>query len=132
MGTKMEKWRWGDLHQAEFRNATLGESGIGFIEGIFNRGPVDLEGGNEPVYATRWSTDNPFTVRTISATRQIIDMSDLSSGLMMHVPGQSGHPAHRHYDDLIEPWRKVEFHPTLWEKSAVEAGARRRLVLEPR
>ncbi len=57
----MADWSWGSVHTAEFRNATLGESGIG----------------------------------------------------------------------LIETWRNVEYHPTLWDRSSVESASRRRLILEP-
>ncbi len=34
-------------------------------------------------------------------------------------------------DFQIEPWRKIEYHPSLWERSAVEQASRRPLVLKP-
>jgi len=49
----------------------------------------------------------------------------------MHVPGQSGHPFHRHYDDMVDPWRNVEYHVMLWERTAVETHAEGVLVLMP-
>ena len=45
--------------------------------------------------------------------------------------GQSGHPGHPHYDDFIEKWRLIEYHPARWKREQVEEGSRERLVLEP-
>ena len=131
LGEKLEKWEWGAVHQTEFRNATLGESGIGFIENIFNRGPFSVPGGSTTVFQTNWLRDEPFKVYWSAASREIIDMGDLSSGLMMLAPGQSGHAKHRHYDDFIDPWRNIEYHPNLWFRKDVEANNRSRLTLEP-
>jgi penicillin amidase len=39
-GGVIDKWTWGQLHTATFENQSLGQSGIGLIEAIFNRGPV--------------------------------------------------------------------------------------------
>jgi len=49
----------------------------------------------------------------------------------MHTTGQSGHAYHRHYDDMIDPWRNIEYHPMLWEQADVEADAEGILVLRP-
>ncbi len=67
----------------------------------------------------------------IPALRQVIDLGDLGNSRMIHSVGQSGHPADPHYDDLIETWRQLDYHPTNWERAAVEAGEYQRLVLEP-
>jgi penicillin amidase len=45
--------------------------------------------------------------------------------------GQSGHPASRHYADMIELWRTGEYHPMPWDRSQVEAAAEAQLTLEP-
>ncbi len=131
LGKKMDKWEWGKIHQIEFRNATLGESGIKLIERIFNRGPIATPGGAVTVNANKWKIDEPFKVYWIPAMRAIIDLSDISASLMMHVPGQSGHPGHPNYDDMIKPWRDVQYHPTLWLQAEVKAGQRARLLLMP-
>jgi penicillin G amidase len=131
MGGKIDTWEWGRIHQAEFRSSTLGESGIGFIERIFNRGPIATSGGSATVNVSRWKLEDPFKVVHIPAMREIIDLGDIGSGWMMHAPGQSGHPGNRHYDDFIGPWRDVEYHPTLWDRADVESNRKGRLVLEP-
>jgi penicillin amidase len=132
LGERMEDWRWGDLHTAEFRNQTFGESGIGPIEAIFNRGPVSVSGGINQVSRTSWKADEPFKAKTIVSLRQIIDLDDLSKSLMIHTTGQSGHPGHRHYDDFIEEWVDVQYHSTLWDRDEVEAMAKEKLILKPR
>jgi len=128
----MDKWRWGKAHTAEFRNATLGESGIGPIEAIFNRGPVEVQGGCTQVDAMAWSMDKPFKVRHMVSQRLIVDLADLGRSLSVHTTGQSGHPTHRHYDDFIDPWRNVEYHPTLWAREDVEKASRGKLRLLPK
>ena len=127
----MDRWRWGEVHTAEFRNATLGESGIGPIESIFNRGPVEVQGGSIQLDAAAWKFEEPFEIRHIVSQRLIVDLGDLGRSLSMHTTGQSGHPTHRHYDDFIDPWRNVEYHSQLWDRQAVEKAARGRLQLLP-
>ncbi len=131
MGDNLAKWRWGDVHTATFDNQTFGQSGIGLIEAIFNRGPVATGGGESIVNATAWDADDPFDVFRVPSMRQIIDLGDLGNSWMMHTTGQSGHPGHRHYDDFIDSWRFVTYHPTLWERETVEAEARDHMVLTP-
>ncbi len=131
LGADLHKWKWGKVHHTEFRNATLGESGIKLIENIFNRGPVATPGSSTTVTVARWDREKPFDVYHIPAMRQIIDLGDLDAALSMHVPGQSGHAGHRHYDDLIDPWRHVEYHPMIWSRDQVEANQKGKLVLKP-
>jgi penicillin amidase len=131
LGKEYASWEWGDVHRAEFRNQTLGESGIKPIENIFNRGPVPTAGGTVQVNHAGWDVEEPFEVNHISAMRQIIDLSDVGKSLMVHPPGQSGHPRHTHYDDLIEPWRKIEYHSNLWTHAELDEHKTNRLELVP-
>ena len=131
LGRDMARWRWGDLHTATFENQSLGQSGIGPIEAIFNRGPVPVDGTSRTVNATGYSMNDPYTVRSVPSQRQIVDLEDFTRSVSMHTTGQSGHPYHRHYDDMIDPWRNIEYHPMLWERADVEADAEGVLVLTP-
>lgn len=131
LGEKLNKWSWGDIHTATFRNQTFGNSGIGIIERIFNRGPVAVSGSFHQLNRCDYSVEDAFNAYHISAMRQIIDLSDLSNSLMIHTPGQSGRPGNRHYDDLIKPWRLSEYHPTRWEKDEMKVKAVKKLVLKP-
>ncbi|NOX61741.1 MAG: penicillin acylase family protein [Chloroflexi bacterium] len=133
LGPDPEKWRWGDLHTATFRNQTLGQSGIAPIEAIFNRGPQEVGGGNAIVNATAWGgkEPNPFEVVWLPSLRMIVDMADLSRSLAINTTGQSGHPYHPHYDDQIEMWAAVQYAPMLWRRDQVEADAEGTLILTP-
>ncbi len=131
LGPNVEKWRWGDLHTATFRNQALGQSGIALIERIFNRGPVPVDGTLATVNNTAYSPSAPYEVRTVPSYRQVIDAGDWSRSVSMHTTGQSGHPFHRHYDDMIDPWRNIQYHPMLWSRTEVEAQAEGILLLVP-
>jgi penicillin amidase len=133
LGDKPKKWEWGEVHQVDFRNATLGESGIGPIERIFNRGPYPIRGGNTSVHKTNWSLDESFETDTIPSQRAIYDAADPSRTWHLNAIGQSGHPFHRHYDDKIRPYLEGEFHPSRFTREEAEASARgRRLTLRPK
>jgi len=131
LGRKMARWRWGELHTATFENQSLGQSGIGFIEALFNRGPFAVDGTIATVNNTAYSPNHPYDVAVVPSYRQIVDLGDFTRSVSMHTTGQSGHPYHRHYDDMIDPWRNIEYHPMLWERADVEADAEAVLVLEP-
>ncbi len=130
-GATMDKWRWGDLHTASFDNQSLGQCGIGPVESLFNRGPFPVDGTLATVNQADYSLSDPYTVKTIASYRQIIDLGDLARSVSMHTTGQSGHPFHRHYDDMIDPWRNVEYHPMLWEREDVEKSLKGSLILTP-
>jgi penicillin amidase len=131
LGDDMEGWAWGELHTATFENQSLGQSGVGPIEAIFNRGPVPASGGTAIVNATSWSVDDVAVVKGVPSERMIVDLADWQRSLTMHTTGQSGHPFHKHYGDMILPWRDIEYHPMHWERGAIEADAAGVLHLEP-
>ena len=131
-GPDIRKWRWGKMHTAVFSNLTFGKSGIPLIERIFNRGPVPVAGGFQQVFCTDWKASDPFAVANVSSMRQVLDLSDLSRSLTIHTTGQSGHPGNRHYDDMIDSWKNVRYHPTFWDEAALESSRPERLTLAPR
>ena len=131
LGEDMSRWKWGDLHTATFRNQSLGSSGVGIIEAIFNRGPVAVDGTVGAVNATSYSMSDPYAVAAVPSQRQIVDLEYFERSLTMHTTGQSGHPFHRHYDDMIDPWRNIQYHTMLWTRGQVEAAAETQLTLTP-
>ncbi len=130
-GEDMTGWRWGDLHRATFENQSLGQSGIAPIERIFNRGPVEVDGLGDTLNATSYDLAEPFDVNWVPSYRQIIDLADFARSVSVHTTGQSGHPFHPHYDDMIDLWRNIQLHPMLWARSDVEASAADHLTLTP-
>jgi penicillin amidase len=131
LGKNMGNWRWGDLHTATFENGSLGQSGIWPIERIFNRGPFEVDGSIATVNNTGYNPSEPFSVVVVPSYRQIIDVQDLSRSVSMHTTGQSGHPFHPHYNDMIDSWRNIQYHPMLWNREDVVAASTSHLTLTP-
>lgn len=129
LGGDPDEWEWGELHGAEFRNETLGESGVGFIESRFNRGPFPAAGGSDIVNANGWYAEEGYEVTWVPSLRMIVDLGDLNNSLAIHTTGQSGHAYNSHYQDMAEPWATGEYFPMEWDRAAVELGAEGKLVL---
>jgi penicillin amidase len=132
LGKDSSKWKWGDLHTITFRNQTLGESGVGPIEALFNRGPFRTAGGSGIVNATHWDpTSNDYTVSWLPSMRMIVDFSDLQNSLTVNTTGESGHAYNTHYVDLADLWRNIQYHPMLWEPSQIKTAGGGHLQLTP-
>ena len=121
-------WRWGDLHVTSFENQTLGQSGIGPIEALFNRSaPRDVGGGAAIVNATSWAATLGYETLATPSMRFVVDMADPGAALAIHAPGQSGHAFHANYADLIDDWADGEMRPLPFTPGDLE----HRLRLEP-
>ena len=131
VGEDMNEWTWGNLHTATFVSAPLGQSGIGPVEMLVNRGPFAADGGGSTVNAAGWSWGDPAKVRGHVSMRMIVDMADFEASQTVMPTGQSGHPYHTHYDDMIALWLNGQYHPMLFGREAVEAAAVDHLVLQP-
>ncbi|MEO1428432.1 MAG: penicillin acylase family protein [Cyanobacteria bacterium J06633_8] len=117
-----QKWTWGKLHKINFRNATLGKSGVAAIEKLFNRGTYPISGNGETINANRWKANkSSFEVTHIPSMRMIIDLAKFDNSQTIHSTGQSGHAFHRHYTDMIEPWRNIQYHSMIWEQEKSES-----------
>jgi penicillin amidase len=141
-------WTWNRLHLATFREQTLGTSGIGPIEGYFNKGPYAVGGASGAVNNTFFrpgsgypdpEESNPtpvalttiFEVTNLPSYRLTIDMSDLDGARIVQTTGQSGNPLDGHYGDLIDEWASGETIPLPFTQEAVEDAAVKRLELVP-
>jgi penicillin amidase len=131
LGDSMQDWRWGDLHTATFVKLGLGQSGIVPLERLLNRGPYEVDGTGGVPNATGYSLGTPFDVSSVPSQRMVVDLQYFENSLSMHTTGQSGHAFHRHYTDMIDPWRSIRYHPMLWTRGQVEAAAVDLLTLIP-
>lgn len=131
-GDNPEKWTWGKLHQVNFRNGSLGKSGVAIIEKLFNRGTYATAGNGETVNANRWRADkSSFEVTDIPSFRMIIDLGNFENSLAIHSTGQSGHAFHRHYIDMVESWRHIQYHSLLWGSDNIARNTESTLLLTP-
>ena len=132
LGSNTEKWNWGKLHQINFRNVTLVKSGVFLIEKLFNRVIYKAAGDGETVNANRWKANqSSFEVTHIPSFRMILDLAEFDNSQAIHSTGQSGHAFNRHYTDMIEPWRNVEYHSMLWGDEKIDEKAESTLLLRP-
>jgi penicillin amidase len=58
-------------------------------------------------------------------------LSDWDNAVAINVPGQSGQPGAKHFDDLVPLWRDGRYFPLCFSKSAVDAVTRDILTLQP-
>ncbi len=128
-GNRPETWTWGRLHTATFVHDPLGQSGIGLLERLVNKGPFPMGGSGYTVNNTGYNRE--FEQRTVASYRQIVDVSDWGNSRSQHTTGQSGQPMHKHYADMIQPWRAVEHHVMLFTREQVEAEQEAELILQP-
>jgi penicillin amidase len=118
------RWTWGPANQVTFGHL-----------------PLDAVSGLRPFVSRRAEHHgNTFTVTPtmriegqtiISSYRQIVDLADFDNSRFVHPLGQSGQVLSRHFDDLHERWRRVEYVPMRFSKRAVDEATRERLRLEP-
>jgi penicillin amidase len=131
LGREPGKWRWGDLHTLTLTNETFGQSGIGPIEWLFNRGPVRVAGGGGLVNATNWTAEQGYEVNFVPSMRMIVDMSNLDGSRWVQLTGDSGHAFQDNYTDQLELWRTGQDLPMRWTRATIEAAAKHTMTLEP-
>ncbi len=141
-------WTWARLHQATFREQTLGTSGIGPLEWYFNKGAYSVAGAAGAVdnnyYRPSRAYPDPndpdyepvgfagvFEVTNLPSYRLTIDMGDMDSARIVQTTGQSGNPFDGHYGDLIDEWLSGGTVPLPFSREAVEAATAKRLELVP-
>ena len=131
-GADPSGWNWGRLHTLELKNQTLGQSGIGPIEWLFNRGPKEVAGGESIVNATGWTPKNGFQVDWVPSMRQVVDLSNFDNSTWVNLTGASGHAFSPHYDDQSEAWRTGQQFGWAYSRAAVEDAGVDVLTLTPR
>ena len=133
LGSSRDTWRWGDLHTATFTSLPSSSIGATLIESQFARGPVPVSGCADSINTTPSAvyTENRFQVLSAPSARLIIDLDNLELSRAMHMTGQSSHLASPHYDDMIDPWRFIEYHTMLWDRISIQEASDAMLSLEP-
>jgi len=125
---KGELQTWGDIHQMTFSHP-LGS--VGLLRPIFNRGPFPTGGNWSTVNSGAYYPDKPYAMGLGPAYRIISDPADWDASLSITPHGQSGQPFTPHYDDQIQDWLAVTYHPLPFSKEAIDAAAVHTLTLQP-
>lgn len=141
LGSDAANWKWGKIHTATFKSQALGDAPVSFI---FNRGPVEVNGGTATVnntgtggnFSKAYNTPPAkltaiFAERSVPSLRHIFDLSDLNASRYIHTTGASGLPTYPHYDDFIDKWRNIQYVPLWWAEADVKAHSEGTLTLTP-
>ncbi|MEO7911805.1 MAG: penicillin acylase family protein, partial [Roseiflexaceae bacterium] len=118
MGDDVGDWRYGRYHTLTLRHP-LGASAA--LAPLLNRGPFPIGGDSDTVrmgHSPRQFAGQPFYIAP--SYRQICDLSNWDLSLSIHPVGQSGQPGSKHYADLIDAWRTMQYHPMPWSRARVE------------
>lgn len=107
-GSNLEKWKWGDFHQVQFKHPL---SSVSPLQYLFNsKGGIATGGSSVTVQAAAFTKYG--TVNHGASWRFVIDGSDLSTGYHLVGPGQSGHVKSKWYDSQFEEWVEGKYHQT--------------------
>ncbi|WP_082590789.1 penicillin acylase family protein [Agromyces sp. Soil535] len=131
MGGDADGWRWGRLHTLTLTNQSFGESGIGPIEWLFNRGPYEVGGGSSIVNAIGWDASLGYDVDWVPSMRMVVDLDDFDASGWVNLTGASGHAFHPHYADQAPLWQRGETRPWPFTMEAVQDAASETLHLRP-
>jgi penicillin G amidase len=113
-------WTWGHLHQLELVQPGLGTSGNGLLEALFNRGPVEIGGGDSLVNATGWTATQGYTVDWAPSMRMVVSLGDFDDSRWVNISGASGHAFSAHYDDQFPLWLDGRTTPWAFSREAVQ------------
>jgi penicillin amidase len=126
-GADPAHWSWGALHVAHFKHALDANADVA---ALFDPAPVARPGDDETVQST-YGEGGSYDQAGGASYREIFDLSDWDNAVAINVPGQSGQPGAKHFDDLLPLWRDGRYFPLRYSKTAVDAVTRDILNLQP-
>jgi penicillin amidase len=126
-GSDPAQWTWGQLHRIRFQHPLDSVPGAA---ALFDRGPMKRSGDGEVVQATGFQDDS-FDQVSGASYREVFDLADWDRSVGINVPGQSGQPGSKHYDDLLPLWIEGKYFPLSFTKGAVDRVTTDVLYLAP-
>jgi penicillin G amidase len=126
-GPDVSQWAWGALHTMTFRHAL---DGLADSAALFDRGPLRRSGDGGVVQATSFADGN-FAQTGGASYREVFDLADWDASVGVNVPGQSGQPESKHYDDLLPLWLEGRYFPLAYSEKAVDTVTSDLLELLP-
>ncbi len=128
-GPVIRRWTWGAQHQVVAAHV-FGE--VKVLDRWLSHGPYPV-GGDETTVGAAWG--NPHSAErhvSVSAPfRFVADLSNLNRCWGVLLPGNSGLRGSPHYSDQVQAWLEGVYHPMLFAREDVEAGAVNCLRLLP-
>jgi penicillin amidase len=127
-GSDTDSWRWGDIHYTLYEHMPF--SRMAWLASVFGRkvpsgGSPDTINVANAVYERAEGYDQTFS----AGFRQIIQVGGPSTRhVYMNSTGQSGNVLSAHYDDMVKPFRDVQYRAL---DGGASAGERAGLTITP-
>jgi penicillin amidase len=131
MARNPDGWSWGFLHRMRLEHQTLGTSGVGGVEWLFNRGDFEIGGAGSVVNATTWEAPLGYGVTAAPSMRMVVSLDDLDDSRWVNLTGVSGHAFHEHYTDQTEVFAEGGTLAWPFSEDAVRESAEDTLTLTP-
>jgi penicillin amidase len=125
------EWTWGHQHRMNLENQSLGQSDIGLVAALFNRGGYQVGGGGGIVDATHWNARDGFEVTAAPSMRMVVSLADFDDSTWVNLTGASGHAFNSHYVDQTDLWVAGRTLPWVSSPKAVEEAGEDVLTLVP-
>jgi len=124
-------WTWGHQHHMDLESQTLGQSDIGLVRWLFNRGGYEVAGGDSLVLATGWTAPNGYAVDWAPSMRMVVSLGDFDASRWINLTGVSGHAFGSHYVDQTDLWVEGKTLPWLFSRGEVVDSGKDTLTLVP-
>ena len=124
-------WTWGHHHRMDLEHESIGQSDIGAIAWLFNRGGYEVGGGDSIVNATGWTAPNGYAVDWAPSMRMVVSLEDFDDSRWINLTGVSGHPFNAHYVDQTELWVEGKTLPWSFSRSRIDESVEDELTLVP-
>lgn len=125
------EWSWGHHHVLNLENQSVGQSEVGLVRWLFNRGGYEVGGGSSVVNAMGWTAFEGYEVDWAPSMRMVVSMADLDDSRWINLTGVSGHPFNSHYVDQTELYVDGATLPWRFSREQVESSAENTLRLLP-
>ena len=125
-------WTWGHHHRLNLENQTLGQSDVGLVQWLFNRGGYQVGGGGEIVNATKWdAASDSFEVTAAPSMRMVVSLADFDDSRWVNLTGVSGHAFSPNYVDQTDLWVEGSSLPWAFSREALDEAGEDTLTLVP-
>lgn len=127
LGSSQEDWTWGNLHQLNLIQPVLDSQCSDESKKHFE--PIGRGGSGDSVGMSGY--DAEFNVVVGSSFRMNLDVGNWDECVAINMPGQSGNPSSKHFDDLLPLWSSDDVFPLLFSREAIEESVSQRIELIP-
>ncbi len=128
-GDDWDRWKWGDLHTADFIHPLAGAADAGTL---FAVDPVRRGGDGDTVLNTTSPSERGAKQTGGASIMFVLDVQDWDRSAGLNAPGNAAQPSHPHYKDLAAEWGEGRYFPLAFSRAKVDEVAESRLHLYPR